>query len=272
MTEQYVTTRAGRVAYTDTGSGRPVVLLHATLHDRHDFDTVLPALAKRHRVIALDWPGHVASDSPPPESVSAPLLADVLEDVVAALAPGPAVFVGNSVGGFAAARLAIRLPEKVAGLVLINQGGFLANTPVTRSFCRLMGTPAFTRRAMPRFISGYLKARTDNDRAIAERAKARARTADGSRTAAALWRSFATDAHDLRGDAGTITAPTLIIWGRKDIAIPIRAGRTAARLIPNARFETLDTGHVAFSSDPDGFLNLVLPFLESVEAGSTPSR
>ena len=49
-----VQTRAGEVAYSDTGEGPVVVLLHATLHDRHDFDAIVPGLRDDHRVIALD--------------------------------------------------------------------------------------------------------------------------------------------------------------------------------------------------------------------------
>ena len=59
-----VQTRAGEVAYSDAGGGPVVVLLHATLHDRHDFDAIVPGLRDDHRVIALDWPGH--GDSPAP--------------------------------------------------------------------------------------------------------------------------------------------------------------------------------------------------------------
>ena len=71
-----VHTRAGEVAYSDTGEGPVVVLLHATLHDRHDFDAILPSLCRDHRVIAVDWPGH--GDSPAPsQPPSAPLFADV---------------------------------------------------------------------------------------------------------------------------------------------------------------------------------------------------
>src|ERR1700679_4062301 len=79
----HLQTSAGRVAYSDTGSGPMLVLLHATLHDRHDYDSVLPALAASHRVIAVDWPGHGESDAPAGgRQLTAPLLADVLEEVV----------------------------------------------------------------------------------------------------------------------------------------------------------------------------------------------
>jgi pimeloyl-ACP methyl ester carboxylesterase len=60
----FVTTTAGRVFCEERGSGVPVVLLHATLHDRRDFDPVAGPLATRYRTIAVDWPGHGRSDPP----------------------------------------------------------------------------------------------------------------------------------------------------------------------------------------------------------------
>ena len=266
-----IQTRAGRVAYRESGSGPTVLLLHATLHDRRDFDPIVDALARRYRTIAVDWPGH--GDSDPVDAAmepSAPLFADVLEDVIDGLGLSRAVLIGNSVGGFAAARLAINRPDCVAGLILVNTGGFVPLNPLSRTFCRVMGTPKVFRRTAPLFVRGYMKARTDSDREIVERAIARARTDDGVRTAAALWRSFATPEHDLRSRADGLAAPTLIVWGKRDIAIPLSAGRIAHDVIPDSRLETLDTGHVVFSSDPQGFLAVAQPFLESVSRRESP--
>jgi pimeloyl-ACP methyl ester carboxylesterase len=260
-----IQTRAGQVAYRELGSGPTVLLLHATLHDRHDFDPIVDTLAQRYRTIAMDWPGHGESD-PASAAIepSAPLFADVLEDVVDGLGLSRAVLIGNSVGGFAAARLAINRPASVAGLVLVNAGGFVPWNPLSRMSCRLMGAPAVFRRAAPLFVRGYMKAMTDSDREIVERAIAKAKTAEGIRTGTALWRSFATAEHDLRSRAAELTVPTLIVWGKKDIAIPLRAGYATRDAIRGSRLEILDTGHVVFSSDPDGFLAAVAPFLESV--------
>lgn len=92
-------TRCGGISYSEQGTGFPLVLLHASLCDRRDFDPIIPALAERHRVIAVGWPWHGQSDSPsPPLRAGAGLLADVLEDFTQALAFGPAAFIGSSVG------------------------------------------------------------------------------------------------------------------------------------------------------------------------------
>jgi pimeloyl-ACP methyl ester carboxylesterase len=256
-----VETRGGQVAYSDAGEGPVVVLLHAALHDRRDFDAIVPSLLHDHRVIALDWPGHGDSPAPAPSyAPAAAAFADALADVVTALDLPPAAFVGNSVGGFAAARLAITDPQRVSRLVLVNAGGFTAS-PITNLYCRALGTPAVMKRVLPRSIRSYMKATSDNDYAVQERALARARTQDGVILTAALWRSFAAPEYDLRPHADRITAPCLVVWGSKDTAIPIRLGRATAAAIPGSRLEVLPTGHVPFSSDPAGFLAIAAPFL-----------
>ena len=254
-----VQTRVGEVAYSDSGEGPVVVLLHATLHDRHDFDAIAPSLGRDHRVIAVDWPGH--GDSPPPsQPPTAALFADVLADVVTNLDLPPAAFIGNSVGGFAAARLAITEPQRVSRLVLVNTGGFVSN-PAVRLYCRTLGTPAVMKRVLPRFVRSYMKATSDNDHAVQERTLARARTGEGVALTAALWRSFAAPDYYLGPHADRIAAPCLIVWGSKDTAAPMLVGRATASAIPGSRLEALPTGHVVFSSDPDGFLAIAAPFL-----------
>jgi pimeloyl-ACP methyl ester carboxylesterase len=54
------------------------------------------------------------------------------------------------------------------------------------------------------------------------------------------------------------------VWGKNDIAIPLRAGHATHDAIRGSRLEILGTGHVVFSSDPHGFLAIAEPFLESV--------
>jgi pimeloyl-ACP methyl ester carboxylesterase len=257
----FVHTRVGEVAYSDSGEGPVVVLLHAALHDRHDFDAIVPSLRRDHRVIAVDWPGHGDSPAPAPDyQPTAASFADVLVDVVAALDLPPAAFIGNSVGGFAAARLAITDPQRVSRLVLVNTGGFVAN-PVTSLFCRLLGTPSVMKRVLPWSIRSYMKATSENDHAVEERVLARAHTREGVVLTAALWRSFAAPEHNLLPYAQRITTPCLIVWGSRDTVALMRFGHATAAAIPGSRLEVLPTGHVVFSSDPDGFLAIAAPFL-----------
>lgn len=117
------------------------------------------------------------------------------------------------------------------------------------------------KRVLPRSIRSYMKATSENDHAVQERALARAHTREGVVVAAALWRSFAAPEHNLRPYADRITAPCLVVWGSKDTVALMRFGRATAAAIPGARLEVLPTGHVVFSSDPAGFLAIAAPFL-----------
>jgi pimeloyl-ACP methyl ester carboxylesterase len=249
--------------------GGTIVMLPAGAHRRSDFDGLRELLPQRFRTIALDWPGH--GDSPAAGEYSAMRFADLAEEAVAALAPGGAIVLGNSVGGFAAARLASRRPELVRGLVVVDGGGFDGRPPQTRLFCALMGRPRFLRRIYPAFSKLYMRPRTEADRAARAAAIATTRKDPGLGVVSELWRSFASPEHDLRAEAPSIAVPTLLVWGRRDPVVPLRLGRRAADLIPAARLAVLDAGHVPHTSDPAGFAAELTPFADAAFGGQPGS-
>jgi pimeloyl-ACP methyl ester carboxylesterase len=271
-----IDTSTGPIAYDVRGPGpdtpphETIVLLPSGAHDRHDFDELRALLGDRFRTIALDWPSH--GDSPPGEGpLSAMRIADVSEQAVEQLAPRGAVVLGNSVGGFAAARLAIRRPELVAGLVIVDGGGFGGRSPLVRAVCALMSRPGFLRAIYPAFSRRYMRARTAADVRAREAALATTRADPGLSAVAGLWRSFASTDHDLRREASSITAPTLLIWGRHDPVIPLRVGRRIAKLIGGSKLSVLDTGHVPHTSDPERFAAELVEFADAL-AGDQVDR
>lgn len=262
-------TATGPVSYDERGAadGAPIVLLPSGAHDHHDYDALREALdPARFRTVALDWPGHGASPAPT-QDASVTLFADVAERLVEEVAPEGAVVVGNSVGGFSAARLAIRRPDLVRGLVLIDSGGFAPRPPHVRAFCALMGRPAFLRAIYPAFSKAYMRSKTDADRRARTTAIATTRADPGLRVVSQVWRSFAGDAHDLRADAPSIAAPTLVLHGRRDPVVPLRIGRATAALIPGARLVAFDSGHQPHTTDPDGVAAEVMHHLDSIGHG-----
>ena len=263
--------RTGVVAYEACGEGAPLLLLHANGLDRRSFAAVIPALARAHRVIAVDWPGMGESEAPsPPASATAALMADVLEDVVTALDVGPAVLLGNSIGGFAAVRLAARHPERVRALVLVDAGGFAAPSFVVRAFCALKGSEWFTRLAERRFAAHYLVRRTPAVQEILAHVALAHRDDAKVAVNAAIWRSFVRPESDVRSDARAVRCPTLLVWGRHDPVIRAEVeGRVAASLLAGAELVQLDTGHCPFAEDPDAFLAAVQPFLAALDASSS---
>ncbi len=269
-----VTTSRGTMSYSDSssrdGTGPPVLLLHANLHDSSDYASVLDALSDGRRVIAVDWPGH--GNSPTPDTpLGAPELGDLAVELVDVLDLTNLVVIGNSVGGYAACRIALERPDRVAGVVLVNTGGFTPHTPFSRAFCAVMGSPAVIRTCARYFARAYMRPTSAADHAIVSRVAARSKTPDGARTAAALWRSFTSPAHDLRYAARDIKAPVLITWGTRDLTAPARWGKVVAKAIPGARFVTLPAGHVVFSSKPGPWLREVLPFVEAAQRVDRPT-
>jgi pimeloyl-ACP methyl ester carboxylesterase len=268
----FLETSTGPVAYDERGPSRLAAAPHETVlmlpsgaHERSDYDELRALLPAGLRTIALDWPAH--GESPAGSGDGGVVrLAGVAEEALSALAPDGAIVLGNSVGGFAAARLAIRRPELVGGLVIVDGGGFQAQTPQVRAVCALMGQPRFLRAIYPAFSASYMRSRTDADRRARALSIATTRREEGLRAVAELWRSFVSPDHDLRAEAAAIQAPTLIVWGRKDPVIRLKAGREIERLIRGSRLAALDTGHVPHTSDPEGFARELLGFISSLQA------
>lgn len=264
VTMNKITTSYGAISYTDTGKGKPLFLLHAAGHDHNDFESIHDELAKSYRVIALDWLGHGKSDYPDPSSeISAVMLAEVLREIVYKLDLEPAIFLGNSVGAFASASLAVSDPKKVKALVLVDSGGFFEHDFKARAFCSFKGSEFWTGVLWNKFPSFYLKIKNDNVLKILQNIR-NEKSERAIAVNAAMWRSFASPDHDLRESGKRISAPTLVIWGKLDPVIPVTLAETVVKTIPNSKLKLLDTGHMPFAEDPEGFLKVLIPFLEEI--------
>lgn len=109
-------TRAGDVTYTIRGEARPLLLLHASLHDSHDFDpdrvSTSRSFSNNNTRLALARCFAREHDRVLRSQCSL-LMAEILADLVTAVGLPPVIISDNSVGGFAAARLAITHPQRV---------------------------------------------------------------------------------------------------------------------------------------------------------------
>jgi len=268
MNDREIATRVGRVAVTRHGEGPRLVLVPAAGRHGDDFDPVIPALARRFEVVTFDWPS--TGSSPPadrPAEATAGALAGALEDIVAALGDEPVIVLGHSVGGFAAARLAIDAPERVRGLVLVDSLGFVPFNRVTAAFCALKGRTGVTRAIEGYFARAQTLRRNPHTARVFQRVDAACSDrADYAELTAALWRSFPDPANDLRRAAASIRCPTLVCWGWLDPVIPVIGARTAARAIPGAQLALFRTGHTPFVEDTTAFLRRLDPFLNRVIA------
>jgi Predicted hydrolases or acyltransferases (alpha/beta hydrolase superfamily) len=261
-----VSLSTGSVHYSEHGQGVPLVLLHANPGESQDFEAVIPALSINYRVLALDWPGYGQSSLPKQtEAIGVLFFYQVLREFLATLALPPAFFIGNSLGGNAAARLAIENPDIVRGLILVAPGGFTSPNFISRSFCKLQGSRFSL--SPHRFASLYLKLRTATTRDMLKRASTTQAAAPQMMLNRAIWRSFATSDNDLRSIAQGIKAPMLLLFGKHDPVIPAnKDGKIAAAIIPKAKLVVLPCGHASFAEVPELFLAEVQPFLAANNA------
>jgi pimeloyl-ACP methyl ester carboxylesterase len=120
-TDRTISTANAEIRLTETdGTGIPLLLLHGSGADRRVFSPQLSSqLAERHRLIAVDLPGHGQSaDATDPNSYTLPGFAQTVADVLAALEIPRAVIFGWSLGGHVAIQLLHDRPDLVAGLML----------------------------------------------------------------------------------------------------------------------------------------------------------
>lgn len=102
--------------YELSGSGEPLVLVHGSWGDHHNWDPVVSALAESFRVLAYDRRGHSASERPAGQG-SVFEDADDLAGLIDELGLAPAHVVGNSFGAAIVLRAATRRPEVFRALI-----------------------------------------------------------------------------------------------------------------------------------------------------------
>jgi pimeloyl-ACP methyl ester carboxylesterase len=114
----YVDLPEGQIHYRTAGTGPPLLLLHLTTFSSDLFADVMPLLAARYRVIAMDRFGHGTSDPLPP-SVSAEGLAGTVVSFLDALDVDDTFVLGQHTGTVEALEMALAHPRRVRKLVLV---------------------------------------------------------------------------------------------------------------------------------------------------------
>jgi pimeloyl-ACP methyl ester carboxylesterase len=262
------------VNFVEIGEGRPLVFVHGLGGSWPNWLEQLPVFGREHRVIAVDLPGFGHSPMPG-ESITISGYARTLDALLGALDVDAAVVVGNSMGGFISAELAINFPQRVERLVLVSAAGISTynHSGATRALPGL--------RRAERVIAAYAGWIAAHSDTVARRPGLRNATlglvtSHPSRLPAALAAEQIRGAgkpgfmqalqanldYDFRDRVPEIACPTLIVWGDRDRVITVRDADRFAELIPGSRkvvFE--DTGHLAMLERPAEFNALLAEFL-----------
>ena len=129
-----------RLRYEVAGSGEPLVLVHGSWGDHHNWDALAPLLTDRFEVLTYDRRGHSDSETPAGQGSVKDDAAD-LAALIELLGHGPAHVVGNSFGGAISLRCAARNPELVRTLTVHEPPllMLLADDPVTAPVVEAVG-------------------------------------------------------------------------------------------------------------------------------------
>src|SRR5205809_3951104 len=137
-TDKFVTVYGAKIHYVEAGSGAPLILIHGLADNVAVWDSVIPSLAAKFRVIAFDQIGFGRSDKPL-LSYRVSTFVDFLDGFLNELKIERASLVGNSFGGWIAAAFTLAHPERVERLVLCDAAGYgtLAQTMDRRALSAL---------------------------------------------------------------------------------------------------------------------------------------
>ncbi len=232
----------------------------------------IEALSEHHHVVALDLMGAGRTDKPA-VSYSAANLARFLNNFLETQGVQRASLIGSSLGGAVSLQFAIRYREKLDKLVLVSSAGLgrevalalrLSTLPLVGE---MLSRPS--RKGTARLLKLYVR-----DPAIIT-----AEILDMSFALISLpgahkaWLSTLRDNATLRGQRvdllrfvldnfRSITAPTLVVWGREDAIFPLAHAYVAERGIPNARLAVFDScGHLPMLECAAAFNAVVSEFL-----------
>lgn len=252
-------------------AGIPLLWVHGLGGSWQNWLEQLPEFAGRNRSVAIDLPGFGASPMPD-EPISIAGYGRALVGLLDRLGIPKAVVVGNSMGGFIAAELAIAAPERVEKLVLVSAAGLSTERIMVRpltALARIMSAGSswagahsdeLTQRPRARrLLAGGVMKRPDRLPAPLMAEQFRGTGKPGFIDALGALATY-----PIRDRLPRIAAPTLILWGTHDRLVPVRDADEFERLIPNAeKVVFADTGHVPQLERPEAFNEVLREFVDA---------
>lgn len=261
------------VSYVEAGSDGPALLLiHGFGGDWRIWLPAMPALARHHRVVAVDLPGFGASE-PLPGRAAISEHAAFLDAFCSRVGLERPTVIGSSMGGLLAAELAIHRPERVAALVLAAPAGTAPSVGERARILPLLAGTAVVAAHLPPLPPGV--ARRPGARALMLSAlihRPRALPSDLAyvallgRPGPGSWKALLALARHIGAGSeaalGAIDCPTLVVWGACDRLLAPAHARRYVEAIPGAELAMIaGSAHLPMVEQPDAFTAAVLPFL-----------
>ena len=286
----------GPVHWVDFGGeqdGPTFVLVHGLGGSHLNWDLLAPLLTPHGRVLALDLPGFGRSE-PGGRRATVQANVAVLRRFLREVAGGPAVLVGNSMGGMISIFTAASAPRAVSGLVLLDPalpGGHRALDPLVAGQFLLYALPLVGERflwlrrqrhdPLHRVREMLALCGVDPDDVPAEVVDRSVALLEERQDVDGMDRAFLAAARSLlkilldprpyRGAMAAITAPVLLVQGDRDRLVPVGAARAAAEQHPHWRYvELAGVGHVPQLQVPAVVADEILGWLAETAGAPSP--
>jgi pimeloyl-ACP methyl ester carboxylesterase len=261
-----------RLRYAVLGDGPPLVLVHGLGGTVENWRGLAPELARTHRVLVPDLPGHGRSEALP-EARDLDSLVDAVFALAEAEGVERAVWIGHSLGGTISVRAAVRRPGAVRGVILAAAAGIGSSTRIGRVTVTLMGLVEPGKAIAPHreaWANSLLGRRVAfgwwgvGDAAALEPAMAEAfftgpafhtKTRQAGR---ALLRT------DPLAELEQIACPVLCLWGASDKWVKLDDGIEYARRLGAPLRTIAGCGHLLIGERPDACLAAIEEFVAAL--------
>lgn len=253
--------RCGAVTWhvQEMGDGPGLLLVHGAGSSADSFRALMPLLAPRFRVVAVDLPGHARTRVSRAFTPDLPSIAGALGDLVASLKLAPQTVVGHSAGAAVVTRMTLDgaiHPELVVGLAAALVPFEGAAGLLFPSAARLLGASRFA----PRLLARAVSARSMVDRIIEStgsrldepsREHYRRLASQPAHVGGVLSMLAQWELAPLQRALPRLKTPVLLIAGDADLAVPLAQQRAIARVLPDARLVVVHgAGHLIHEEVP----------------------
>jgi pimeloyl-ACP methyl ester carboxylesterase len=259
--------------YMQMGEGDPIILIHGFNMDMNTWANNIEALAGNHSVYAIDLWG-LGYSTRDPMLPGYALYTEQLHLFMDALGIEKATLVGHSMGGGTAISFAVQYPDRVDKLVLVDSTGIPNPLPLRSKFFTLPGVGEF----LLSINSNYFRRKNLKDIWFHETYRltdevfaniTQYQKVEGSSEILLqiLRQEFFHTLSNEINQLGLLDIPTLVIWGKHDVSIPVEIGQEMHHILEGSIFEVIDNGgHMPNWDSPDQFNQIVLSFVGDPQA------
>ena len=243
---RYVTVNSIKVHYVVSGCGPPLLLLHGLGASAVTWRDNVDPLSHAFRVYALDLPGHGESDKPVIDYDSNSIL-QFLVLIIDKLGMDKPSIIGNSVGGALALMIALRHPDKVSKLVLVNSASLgrdlnfflrLVSIPLLGKFLdrpNMNGTEIMLNKIFHdrSFVTHDLVTEISRSRSLPGAKEAVLKVIRNSVNLMGVRKEYI-----LLDQLKSLETPLMVVWGTQDKILPVSHAHHALKKAPNAKHST----------------------------------